>query len=125
MSRILVIDDIDEARNTVCKILTRNGFDVVEAYNGKEAIKLVKNNMPDLVITDILMPEMEGLETIQELMKLNRKLPIVAITGSTDSPYLQVALKLGATKGLYKPFNQADLLSAVNSALNSVNEISN
>ncbi len=120
MAKIMVIDDIAEARNTVSKILMRNGHDVVEAHNGREALKKLNSYIPELIISDILMPEMEGLETIQEILKIHPTVPIITITGSIDSPYLQVALKLGAVTGLYKPFNQADLLAAVKKALQSV-----
>ncbi len=117
--RVLVADDSP----FICRLLTHYlesdpEIKVIEtAHNGKEALKIYKDQTPDLIISDILMPEMEGLETIQKIKTENPAMPIIAITGSTDSPYLQLALKLGAAKGLYKPFNQTDLLDAVRSAL--------
>jgi YesN/AraC family two-component response regulator len=74
---------------------------------------------PDLVVTDILMPEMEGLETIRQLKEIEPSLPVIAITGSSDTPFLQVALKLGADCGLFKPFKQAELISTVSTFIDS------
>lgn len=117
MAKILIIDDIEFTRNTIGKMLTRNGYEIIEAANGKEGIKMVEEHTPDLVLTDILMPEMEGLETIQTLKRNQPQLPIIAITGSTDSPFLQIAMKFGAAQGLNKPFKQAELLEAIHKVL--------
>jgi len=119
MAEILVIDDIEEARNTICKILKRSGYDVIEAHNGKEGLEALEQHHPDLILTDIIMPEMEGLEAIQKIKKLKPNIPIIAFTGSSDSPYLQVALKLGAVTGLYKPFSPKELIIAVRNVLDS------
>lgn len=114
MAKVLVIDDIEFTRETIGKMLSRNGYEVIEASNGRDGIELFKQSSPDLVLTDILMPEMDGLETIQKLNQLSPELPIIAITGSADSPFLEIALKFGAVTGLFKPFKQAELLSEVN-----------
>jgi CheY-like chemotaxis protein len=121
MPKVLVIDDIDETRKIICKILERNNYLVVEARNGVEGLKMFEQEKPDVVVTDILMPDMEGLETIQKMFKIKPKLPIIAITASMDTPYLQIALKLGAVCGLYKPFGQVELLDAMNKALTKLN----
>ena len=122
MAKVLVIDDIDFTRQTISKILSRKGFEVYEAANGKDGLRSFSQNEPDLVLTDILMPEMEGLETIKILKTINPDVPIIAITGSTNSPFLQIALKFGAATGLFKPFKQEDLLDTVNEHLRIVSE---
>ena len=114
MSTVLVIDDIDFTRETICTILTRNGFEVLQAVNGKDGLDEFKRNDPDLVLTDILMPEMEGLETIKTIKRLKPETPIIAITGSTNSPFLQIAMQFGASTGIFKPFKQDELLKVVN-----------
>lgn len=119
MARILVIDDMSATRTTVRRMLQRAGHEVVEAANGREGLKILRDNHVDLVVTDILMPEMEGLETIQEMVRMKSDLPIIAITASSDTPFLKAALKFGAFAGLYKPFQQAELLQAVDEALKS------
>jgi CheY-like chemotaxis protein len=119
MTKILVIDDVDEARTTVGEMLERGGYEVIEACNGREGLKMIEEHDPDVVVTDIIMPEMEGIETIRTLTKIKPNLPIVVVTGSIDTPYLESALKLGAVQGLYKPFKQAELLFAVSKALHN------
>jgi CheY-like chemotaxis protein len=116
MAKILVIDDLDDARATICEMLERGGYEVVQASNGNEGLKMIERHALHAVVTDIIMPEMEGLEFIRTI-KSKHKLPIIAITGSIDTPYLQAALKLGALYGLHKPFKQAELLSTVQKVL--------
>lgn len=118
MAKILIIDDVEVARNTMKRMLERKGHTILEAENGKKGIKIVEQEDLNLVITDIIMPDMEGIETIRKLVKMKPGLPIIAVTASTDSPYLQMALKFGAVCGLFKPFKQAELLNVVEKALN-------
>jgi YesN/AraC family two-component response regulator len=99
-------------------MLSLNGYDVVEAATKNEGIAFYRRYNPDLVLTDILMPEMEGLETIKSLMELSPHLPVIAIAGSSDTPFVDVALKLGASCGLYKPFKQAELIETVSQYIN-------
>ncbi len=66
MATILVIDDVNEARATISEMLQRGGYEVIEASNGKEGLIMIDQHAPDVVVTDILMPEMEGLETIKQ-----------------------------------------------------------
>ena len=121
MAKIVIIDDVDEVRATIRRILERKGYEVIEANNGRQGLKAIEKHAPHLVITDILMPDMEGLETIQALIKSNSSIPVIAITASMDTPYLKIALKLGAVAGMYKPFSSQDLLGAIGNALGGVN----
>lgn len=115
--KILVIEDVQEARNSIRRTLEMNGYEVMTAPNGQIGLDLVQNDAPDLVITDIFMPEMEGLETIKRITKSNPNLPIIVMTGSVDDPFLNVGLQFGAVCGLYKPFTSEQLISAVSKAL--------
>lgn len=120
MARILVIDDEDLARFTVRKYLASAGHSVLEARDGKEGLTLQEQDPCDLVITDIIMPEKEGLETILELRQADPKLPIIAISGGGRqgyADYLEAAKPFGANFSLAKPFSQEDLLGAVESCL--------
>lgn len=117
MAKVLVIDDIDDTRDTIREMLERGGYEVLEASNGKEGMTMIEQHDPDAVVTDILMPEMEGIETIRSIVRTNPELPVIAITASMDTPYLEVALKVGAVGGLLKPFKQTELLLAVQNAL--------
>ena len=117
MAKILVIDDIEFARETISEILRRGGYDVIQASTGKAGLKLFKEEGPDLVVTDVLMPDMEAIDAIESLKKVSPDLPVVAITGSIDSPYLDSALEFAAVAGLRKPFKQTELLELVGKQL--------
>jgi len=115
-SRILVIDDDDIVRRFVCRALEISGFAVAEATNGFEAMTLFRQFRPDAVVTDLLMPERDGIETIIELRRHAPQLPILAISGgfnAVSSIYLRTAEELGANAVLSKPFTVEQLLAAL------------
>lgn len=116
MKRILVIDDDSQTRQMLRQALERAGYSVVEARDGAEGLQYYQENPADLVITDILMPEKEGLETIRELREKFPSVKIIAISGGGRTgklDFLPVAKKLGALRTLYKPFPLQELLDAV------------
>ncbi len=81
MARILIIDDDDNIIRLLNRILKNAGYDVIEAVNGREGLKVFKKDQIDLVITDIFMPEKEGMETVVELQMINPEIKIIAISG--------------------------------------------
>ncbi len=114
MARILLIDDEPLARATVRRYLQHDAHDVTEAENGAVGLKLLDDMEADLVITDIVMPEREGLEVIRELKIIRPGLPVVAITGgggdaSRAGSYAEWAEIIGARAVLQKPFTRDDL----------------
>ena len=120
MARCLVIDDDTEVRVGVVRILEKHGHDVVEASNGRQAMALFEAEAPDLVITDINMPEMDGIEVINRLREMKAGVPIVAISGGGQMPkeiLLSTAGVLGAVETVEKPFLMAEFMSAVERAL--------
>ena len=120
MARILVIDDDDEIRSVLHDILAREGYNVVVASNGKEGIELYREDPTDLIITDLIMPEKEGIETILELKQDFPDLRFIAISGGgriDAEDYLDLAQKLGARRTLAKPFKRDALLRSVEDAL--------
>jgi DNA-binding response OmpR family regulator len=121
MGLILIIDDDDQIRRVLRKTLERDGYDVVDAPNGKEGIKLFRENPADLVITDLIMPEKEGIETIRELRRDFPEVKIIAISGGgrigPDS-YLKMAKGLGAQRTLTKPLDGDELLKTVRELVN-------
>lgn len=120
MAKILIIDDEDPIRKMLRKVLEKNGYEVMDACNGSQGIKLFKEHGPDIVITDLIMPEKEGLETIRELKKLNSDVRIIAISGGgiTDPKiYLNLAAKLGAVCTFAKPVDNEILLSTIKKLL--------
>ncbi len=120
MARILIIDDEDELRSMLRQMLEQAGHEVAEAVNGAEGIELYERDTHDLIITDIIMPEKEGVETIIALRRADPDLPIIAISGggrleATD--FLTMTKKLGARRTLSKPFRRDQLLEAVGDCL--------
>ncbi len=122
MTKILVIDDDDLVRGMVCNALKKAGFDVIEASNGNEGVAKAQSEDPDVVVTDILMPDKEGIETILEIKATKAKIKIVAISGggsSKNMTFLDMAKKAGAEKVLSKPFTLSVLLEAISSLTDS------
>ncbi len=120
MGHILVVEDDKAVRDLLREILERAGHNVMDASNGREAITMYKATPADLIITNILMPEKEGLETIQELRRDKPDIKIIAISGGGQigpADYLEVAKRFGAKKTFSKPFNRKDLLQAVDELL--------
>lgn len=119
MAKIVLIDDEPAMRRATLRALQAGGH-MVDAYeNGLAAIEHLAREAPDLLITDIFMPEMEGLETIRRVRALRPELPIVAMSGFAlgDGNYLQIAEKFGAVASLKKPFRPAELLDLVSRLL--------
>lgn len=120
MARILVIDDDDRVLAVLHQTLEREGYDVVRASDGKEGVKLYREQPTDLIITDIVMPEKEGIETIMELKQDFPEARIIAISGGgriSAEEYLLLAEKLGAARTLPKPIERQDLLRTVRELL--------
>lgn len=120
MPKILVIEDDDMFRNVLVQMLSKSGFDVRQAGDGNQALEVCAQFGPDLVLTDIIMPDKEGLETIQELMEIKPGIKIIAMSGGGKfgpNSYLPLAEKLGAKATLQKPFMREELLNTIYSVL--------
>ena len=120
MSRILVIDDDQQVRALLWEILTDEGHEVIEAVNGVDGMRKFREQPTDLVITDLIMPEREGLETINLLRREFPKLGVIAISGGGRvgaSDYLPIAQMLGARRVVAKPFSSGEILQAVQELL--------
>lgn len=112
---ILVAEDDSSIRKFYRVILAKNGFDIHEAENGKEALSLYTAVVPNLIITDINMPIMNGLEFIQNIRRIDNGIPIIA--ASTDELLLKVALKHGANEMYSKTSSITNLIKSVNSLI--------
>jgi CheY-like chemotaxis protein len=120
MTKILVIDDDDLVRETLQQILVRDGFDVVVAKDGRDGITKFTSARPDLVVTDVIMPDTDGIETVLALRQVSPNVPIIAVSGGGRAramEFLAAAQKLGANMVLAKPVRRAELLAAVNQLL--------
>ena len=111
--KILVVDDDEQIRSFVASLLEAEGYTVVQAANGREAQARCGETAFDLLITDLVMPEQEGLETIHAIRGRQPSLPIMAISGAFGGAYLELARKLGASAVLHKPFEPCHMLREV------------
>lgn len=120
MAKILVADDNDVFRSALGMTLEQMGYDVVEAQNGKVALDLQKKFAADVLITDLIMPEKEGLEIIQEFKRRYPHVVIIAMSAGGRihmKDLLKVAKQLGANYALAKPFSNEELADTLNKAL--------
>ncbi len=120
MARILVVDDEDLVRMTLRQMLEADGHEVLEAANGRDGVALQLESPVDLVLTDIIMPDQEGIETIVQLRRKSPQLKIIAISGGgrmKNMDFLKIAMNVGADATLTKPFSTRDLTDAVNRCL--------
>lgn len=119
MAKILLLDDEPDLLQAMTRVLQAAGHTVVTFDNGRAGIAHLKTDPPDLLITDIFMPEMEGLETIKTVHRLRPDLPIIAISGGNfqRADYLTYAREFGAAATLRKPFRLAELVELVTKLL--------
>ena len=120
MARILIIDDESQIRSMLRLMLERVGYEVIEAADGMEGIRQYRDNPADLIITDLIMPNKDGIGMIIELKKEFPKVKIIAMSGggvNRPEGYLDGAKKLGATRTLTKPIARDEMLNAVKDTL--------
>ncbi len=125
MTRILLIDDEEQIRLTIGALLRIAGYDVVAAVDGQEGLELFRRQPFDLVITDVLMPRMDGAETIAALRRLRPGLKVIATYGggriSGTNP-VATAQRLGADRLLAKPFSAQEMNAAIAGVLITEND---
>lgn len=120
MARILLVDDEEIVLQMFEAVLQLDHHEVTTASDGNAALEAVANGTFDLVVTDIVMPDKEGIETILDMRKLRPTLPIIAMSGGgrgSAADYLEMAALLGAKRTLSKPFSTQELLDAVSDVL--------
>ncbi len=114
---ILVVDDEENIRHSLRGVLQDEGYDVLEAENGRDALAMLGHTVPRLAIVDVWMPEMDGIELVQRMRHAAPRVPIVVISGHGSIETAVRAIRLGATDFLEKPFQLDALLQVVNRAL--------
>ncbi len=117
MAKILVVDDAEFLRVRISKMLTGDGFEVVEAENGLKAIEAYQANKPDMVLMDITMPEMDGLTALKELRKIDPNAKVIMLTALGQESVVLEAVKSGARDFVVKPFERDRVISAINKIL--------
>lgn len=119
MPTVLVIDDDDMVRSLLVRALAGARYNVLEAADGLAGLSLARSNSVDLVVTDLVMPVQEGVETILTLRRERPRLPIIAISGGVTNSrlYLDIAGKIGARRILPKPFTPKELIQLIEHVL--------
>lgn len=117
MGTILIVDDDPQLRQSFEKLLREEGHSVLKAPNGEAALALVRQNPPELVVMDIRMPGMSGLETFQAMHAMEPKLPVIIMTAFGTTETAIEATKMGAYDYILKPFEIPDILAVINQAL--------
>jgi DNA-binding response OmpR family regulator len=123
MARILLIEDDVRLQRMLKRALVVLGHEVEQAFDGREGMQLCQASPPDLVLTDILMPNQDGLETIRELRRAYPAVRIIAMSGGSrilsGIDALPFAARFGASHVLYKPFSRKELAAALHEALSA------
>ena len=124
MYNILVVDDDKEIVNAIEIYLKREGYNIIKAYNGNEALKKLEENEIHLIILDIMMPEKDGMETLQEIRK-NRTIPVILLSAKSEDYDKISGLDTGADDYITKPFNPLELIARVKSNVRRYVEFGN
>ncbi|NQT94852.1 MAG: response regulator [Candidatus Omnitrophica bacterium] len=115
--KVLVVDDEPQFLEVISLRLKSSGYDVDVALNGKEGLNLVKKNKPDVVLLDILMPELDGLQALKKIKRMNKNLPVFMITAFSNEERFEEAKKLGASGFIVKTSDLKKELDNVFSAI--------
>lgn len=115
MANILVIEDEKAVQENISDILELNGYNVLVASNGKQGLLISKTIQPDLIITDLMMPIMDGFEFIQKLKqdKSLSRIPVIVLSAKTSNDDVALSINLGVLDFIKKPFNNFELLTSV------------
>jgi len=116
VEKILIVDDEEMVRNAIAQVLTRTGYHTQTADGGEKGLALCKQDQFDLIFTDLVMPDMDGVDFIQTLREQNIKTPVIALTGGLrigQKNLSALALEAGALLSLRKPVDKKQLLDAI------------
>lgn len=119
MATILVIEDDNQLRHTLHLILDAAGHTVLEARSGLEGLRIFKQEAPDLVVTDVVMPIVNGTKVVQQIARVAPGARMVIMSGQVRQDFLELTKRFGVVEALAKPFSRDDLLAAVAHALGS------
>lgn len=124
MYNILVCDDDKEIVKAIEIYLVKENYNVLKAYNGAEALKVLKENTIHLIILDIMMPKMDGIETLDQIRK-EKTIPVIMLSAKSEDEDKIKGLNLGADDYVTKPFNPLELIARVNSGIRRYTQLRN
>jgi len=114
--KVLIVDDEERFRATMCKLLTVRGVEAVTAGSGKEAIEKLRQNPYDVVILDVRMPEMGGVQVLSEIKKIDPQAEVIIMTGYASVDTAKEIMKLGAYDYVLKPYSVEELMDKIEAA---------
>lgn len=115
MQKILIVDDSIFQRKNICSVLVEAGFTTIEAENGRDGLEKALASTPDFILTDLLMPEMDGIQLLAALREIKFACPVFVLTSDIQANKRTTCLELGAAGFLSKPLKKAELLAAIGS----------
>ncbi|NDJ36668.1 MAG: response regulator transcription factor [Chloroflexi bacterium] len=121
-AKILIIDDEEVTINLLATLLELNGFEPIKAYRAEEGLKKAYQTHPDLVLLDIMMPEMDGWDACKRLRELSEDLPIIFLTARTEKEDIVRGLNMGADDYIVKPYDNDELIARINAHLRRVSK---
>lgn len=121
MIKILIVDDDQDLRFNLSGILKEEGYEVIEAEDGRKALKIIQGNCPDLVLLDMRLPEMDGMQVLEKMKKYNRDLVVIMLTAYSEVNDAVKAIRLGAYDYISKPFHNDELLMTIKRACENIN----
>jgi DNA-binding response OmpR family regulator len=113
MSQVLIVDDERSVRNVMRRFLEADGHEVSVAEHGEDAFKLITENRFDLVVTDIFMPKVDGVDLLKRIKQVSPQVPVILVSGNPTLDTAIKAVKLGASDYMVKPFTESEFLSSV------------
>ena len=114
---IAVIDDEIKIRETIKSYLQNEGFDIIEGEDGNSAITLVKNHSVDLILLDVMMPNMDGFQALREIRYFSKKMPVIMLTAKSEEIDKLLGLEMGADDYITKPFSMRELVARIKTVL--------
>lgn len=119
MGKILIVEDSWVTRRIIVGILKADGHELLEAGGGKEGLEMAEKHMPDCILLDLLMPEMDGFDVLEALGEKNLKIPVIVLTANIQKTAREKCLQLGAFAFTNKPTEEDELRSLVHKAIDS------
>ncbi|NVO66562.1 response regulator [Methanofollis tationis] len=117
MTRVLIIDDSSFQRKIISSILTAEDYEIISAQNGQEGLKYLAGDLPDLMVLDLLMPQMDGIEVLAEMRERGIRVPVIVLTADIQDSTKKRCIELGAARFINKPVKKDELSATVREVL--------
>jgi two-component system alkaline phosphatase synthesis response regulator PhoP len=119
-STVLVVDDHKDAVDIVARLLSHHGITALRAYSGQECLEIVRSRSVDVIVLDVMMPGMDGLEVCKHLKEITPTPPVILLTAKDDMATRAAGMSLGVSEFMVKPVNNRDLITRIQTQLNNL-----